>query len=158
MFETWLPQRAVVGEEFLHGASPRDLEQRLLVFLRDNWSTSGVDLTLVDEKLDKVDSERKEKTETKLNISVCFCKSAAALFGALGGANNSSSMRASQVWKEKSFLFLFNLFFLKSNVASWCSVSVNKSDLPCLLLGLECRLGQAKRFEQIGLFCLRLFF
>ena len=60
MFETWLPQRAVVGEEFLHGASPRDLEQRLLVFLRDNWSTSGVDLTLVDEKLDKVETERKK--------------------------------------------------------------------------------------------------
>lgn len=53
-------------------------------------------------------------------------KSAAALFGALGGASSSSSTRSAPN-------------------AVWCSVSVNKSDLPCLLLGLECRLGQAKR-------------
>ncbi len=54
MFETWLSQRAVVGEEFLHGASPRDLEQRLLVYLRDNWSSAASDINLIDDKLDKV--------------------------------------------------------------------------------------------------------
>jgi hypothetical protein len=38
--------------EFVHGASPRDLEQRLVSYLRDNWN--HVDITLQDEKIDKV--------------------------------------------------------------------------------------------------------
>lgn len=101
MWETWIDQRPIVGEDNLDEASPRDLEVKLLNYFRDHWSTASVDMKLLDSRV--------------VNNAPLF-----------------ASLMQHQDQQQQAD-------------ASWTSVSTTKSDLPCLLLGLECRLGLGKR-------------
>ncbi len=126
IFERWLPQRDVIGEELVGGASPRDLEQRLLAYLREHWSSHAIDLSLLDDRFDKN----------------------AASFGALlgggagvvgGGGGAGLQAPLSPVMGERGG------GGGERERATWAAISASKTDLPCLLLGLECRLGLGKR-------------
>lgn len=101
LFETWIDQRRIVGEENIGGASPRDLEQRLLDYFREDWGTSSIDFKLLDSRVG-TDSQ----------------------FEALMKEGDKQGSKSE---------------------AQWAAISSSKSDLPCLILGLECRLGQSKR-------------
>jgi hypothetical protein len=121
IFERWLPQRAVVGEELVGGASPRDLEQRILTYLREHWSSHAIDLSLLDDRVDQN----------------------AASFGALlngSGSSRSISAPLSPVVGDRASAREGG-----GERAMWSAISASKTDLPCLLLGLECRLGLGKR-------------
>ena len=50
-FETWIDQRLVVGEENLGGASPVDLERKLLTFFHEYWGTQTIDYKLLDARV-----------------------------------------------------------------------------------------------------------
>lgn len=52
IFDMWIPQAQIVGEDNLGCESPRNLEDRFLQYLKTEWSTALADYRLLDSRFD----------------------------------------------------------------------------------------------------------